>query len=69
MSMRALVVIFLLLDALVVGVIGLASVHGDHALHFFLINGARLGIVGAIVALWMAGTTRRLEGILFGRRP
>lgn len=69
MEMRTLVIVFLLLDALVVAVIGATTIQGDHAWDFFLVNGARLAIVGGIVALWMAGASRRLESILFGRRP
>lgn len=69
MEMRTLVIVFLLLDALVVLVIGLTSIHGEHGWDFFLVNGARLAIMGAIVAAWMAGASKRLEGLLFGKRP
>ncbi|MDP2726396.1 MAG: hypothetical protein Q8P59_02530 [Dehalococcoidia bacterium] len=69
MEMRKLVIIYLLLDTLIVTIIGVTSIHGGHGWDFFLVNGVRLGVMGIIVALWRAGTSKRLEGILFGKRP
>lgn len=60
---------YLLLDTLVVAVIGVTSIHGEHGWDFFLVNGARLAIMGLIVALWRAGSSKWLERLLFGKRP
>ncbi|MDO8692457.1 MAG: hypothetical protein Q7R39_21005 [Dehalococcoidia bacterium] len=71
MEMRKLVKIYLLLDTFVVAVIGIFSFHGEHGgWDFFLVNGARLGVMAGIVALWRAGTgSKWLERVLFGKRP
>jgi hypothetical protein len=69
MGMRRLVTIYLLLDALVVVVIGITSIHGDHGLDFFLVNLTRLAIMGLIVMLWRAGSNKWIERILFGKHP
>ncbi len=69
MEMRRLVIYYLLLDTLVVAIIGVTSIHGEHGWDFFLVNAARLGIMGVIVVLWRVGGSRRLERILFGKRP
>ncbi len=70
MEMRKLVLIYLLLDAFVVAVIGILGFHGEHGgWDFFLVNGVRLGVMGVIVALWWAGTGGKwLERVLFGKR-
>lgn len=69
MEMRKLLIYYLMADALVVAIIGVFSIHGEHGWDFFLVNGARLGLVGLIVALWRAGASKRLERILFGKKP
>ena len=69
MEMRKMVISYLVLDALVVTTIGIASIQGDHGWDFFLVNGVRLGIMASIVAFWRMGSSKWLEKILFGKYP
>lgn len=70
MEMRKLVIIYLLLDTLVVAILGTMNFHGEHGWDFLLVNGVRLGVMAAIVALWRAGTSSRwLQQVLFGKHP